>query len=157
VVVQRLPAKDEVKHHAVPEVQTEPEGFRKKPSSPAADKTGPILYRGVSKCEGTQIEVSFAFDPSTSKITDFVAVGGCSDGTGAKSKRTFDEPIEVKPDGSFSYKDKSDFFGGFVKGTITSVGKASGEIGPSTVEFHCGDGKYYPECGKWTALASKSP
>jgi hypothetical protein len=106
-------------------------------------------YRGISRCERTQVEVTFDYDPIQQIIKNFVAFHSCI-GSPPGISWTINQDVAVQPNGQFSYEDK---YGNFAKGTISKNSKASGELGSySAVDvLTCKDGNQYRLCSQWRA------
>lgn len=107
-------------------------------------------YRGVTKCEGMQVEVSFSHDEVQSMIHDFTSSQSCLQGKGAVRWEA-KKGLPVGPDGTFKYKDEH---GNSVTGKIAS-GKASGDLKDGMgISIVCGDASH-PFCKSWTADRAK--
>lgn len=112
--------------------------------SAAVDYLKELHFKGVSKCDGIQVEVSFIYNAIASTITGFKATHACTKGSG-EAEWQAKVTIKLQKDGSFYYKDKYD---NFVRGAITSGGKAHGELSELPLSMVCG-GTSYPGCTKW--------
>jgi len=107
-------------------------------------------YRGVSKCLGMTVTVTFAYDRAASRINEFSSENACAAG-GTHSLWKVEEPISVKADGSFFHADKG---GNWVNGRITPDGRASGTFSPSPFTLMCKDGSFQ-ECTNWAASPAR--
>ncbi len=114
-----------------------------------------IFYKGLSKCEGTQVEVSFTYDAQTSTINDFKSIESCIGGKNLGGWELGE--IMVGKDGSFSRFSKNGHL--IIKGIITPSGEISGEFGKVSYVIYCGQGfdpRYkFDTCDKWTASPVK--
>ena len=111
-----------------------------------------IIYKGVSKCGGRQLEVSFVYDLSSSTIKDFKQIHSCveeiNNGEGTISEHT-QTPIAVK-DNKFSSSLVAEGF-------ISPSGKASGKIlgRMQYMQVQCSDKNFYHNCTDWVAEPQK--
>ncbi len=117
-------------------------------SSCAAVQSG--FYKGVEKCDKTEVEVSFTLDVTKSIVKDFKSHHRCADGKSVYQWNP-EAVIEVQQDGRFNYKDQ---YGSTVSGRIVPGGKAKGEFIQPVSTIGCNDGNFYPPCRTWSVSRS---
>jgi len=111
-----------------------------------------VVYKGISKCKGLQIEVLLVYDAATSTIGYFSAIHSpirCR----VTSTWVAKAIIQVNKEETFKYTDN---YGRIVEGVIS----------PTSLEAHgkillgggigCGGEQIYEYCSKWAAFARKA-
>lgn len=126
-------------------------------------------YRGTSKCEGIELDISFIYDSKEVAIKDLKTIAKRLDGQASITwapKTT----IKVNKDGTFNFEDEegnaitlnskiekirfyTDQKNQFINGTLLPTGQASGETGGRIKGI--GDEKTnYNLCDKWNATTT---
>lgn len=108
-----------------------------------------INYKGLTKCEGRQLDISFVYDPTSSTIKNLKIAHSCAPGINDKTggvTLTIDKPIKLEGN--------KFIINSIIEGNIFSNGSASGKI-LEQIRTKCSDGKFYNNCVDWVANPPK--
>jgi hypothetical protein len=111
-----------------------------------------IVYMGVTKCGGRQVEVSFIYDSTSSIIKNFKAIHAC-----VEELNNGEGIVTTKIDKPFAVKDNKFSIHSIVEGVISSAGKSRGKIlgQMQYMKSRCSDNKMYDNCTDWVAEPQK--
>lgn len=102
-------------------------------------------FEGTTTCGAMKVEVSFTYDVVAGQIRDFYCEHRCLKGGHAMALEA--PKIEMRQDGTFSYKDEN---GSSVEGRIEG-NNASGEFGKFNCALRCADEQFHDPCQTWQA------
>jgi hypothetical protein len=108
-----------------------------------------IYYKGLTNCEGRQLEISFVYDSTSSTIKNLKISHSCAPGINDKTggvTLTIDKPIKLE--------DNKFIIPSIIEGSIATEGSASGKI-LEQIRTKCSDGKFYNNCVDWVADPQK--